>query len=199
MREAAPLPLRSFWLPVLALAALVAGFAAGSAEVVLARNMPVLADRLIESLLASPRSKDAQKPRIPSSKKLSPTLPYAWPAQGDLSSHFGSRWGRLHKGIDIVNAIGTPIFAAKDGTVAYAGWSDGGYGYVIEILHRDGVRTLYAHNSKLMVATGDVVKRSQTIALMGDSGRSTGPHLHFEIQLPDTRVVNPVGYLSKPS
>lgn len=127
------------------------------------------------------------------------TLGFAWPAQGQLSSHFGSRWGRHHNGIDIANSIGTPIVAAADGTVAYAAWSDGGYGYLIEILHRDGRRSLYAHNSKLLVAAGDVVKRSQTIALMGDSGHSTGPHLHFEIHGPGARAHNPLNYLREPS
>ena len=196
MNEAA-LQHRRRWLPAMALTALVAGFSVGYGEVVRARNAPVLADRLLQSLLGSPGSADTQKPGISSSPTPSPTLPYAWPAQGELSSHFGSRWGRHHKGIDIANAIGTPIVAAADGTVAYAGWSDGGYGYLIEILHRDGVRTLYAHNSKLLVEVGDVVKRSQTIALMGDSGRSTGPHLHFEIQPPGAEAVNPINYLGK--
>lgn len=195
----APIRPRKLWLAPLGLCALTVVLSAAYGELVRARSLPFLSDRLLESLMGSPGSEDARKPGIPSAEEQSQTLPYAWPAQGELSSHFGLRWGRLHKGIDIVNVVGTPIVAAADGTVAYAGWSDGGYGYVIEILHRDGVRTLYAHNSKLMVAAGDLVKRSQVIALMGNSGRSTGPHLHFEIQLPGAQVVNPVNYLGKPT
>ena len=105
---------------------------------------------------------------------------YVMPAKGDLSSRFGWRWGRMHNGIDIANYVGTPIVAAADGQVVFAGWS-GGYGYLIEIRHQDGVKTLYAHNSKLLVSVGQKVDQSQPIALMGSTGNTTGPHLHFEI------------------
>jgi murein DD-endopeptidase MepM/ murein hydrolase activator NlpD len=181
------------------LAALAAGFTAGYGQVVRARNEPILPDLFLQSLLGSPEADETRPSAVQSAEKPATTLGYAWPARGQLSSHFGSRWGRHHRGIDIANSIGTPIVAAADGTVAYAAWSDGGYGYLIEIVHRDGVRTLYAHNSKLLVAAGDVVKRSQTIALMGDSGRSTGPHLHFEVQPPGAQADNPLTYLGKPS
>jgi len=105
---------------------------------------------------------------------------YIMPAKGDLSSGFGWRWGRMHNGIDIANYVGTSVVAAADGEVVFAGWR-GGYGYLIEIRHQDGVKTLYAHNSKLLVSVGQKVDQSQPIALMGSTGNTTGPHLHFEI------------------
>lgn len=185
---------RRVWLSSLVVAAAAGGFAAGFGQVVRARSAPVIPDRLLQSLLGSPQVEGTAQTAPPSSEEPE-TAGYAWPARGQLSSQFGARWGRHHNGIDIANAIGTPIVAAADGTVAFAGWSDGGYGYLVEILHRDGVRTVYGHNSKLLVAVGDVVRRSQPIALMGDSGHSTGPHLHFEIQTPGAQAVDPLTYL----
>lgn len=185
------------WIPAIALLSLVFGFAVGCGQIVKARNLPVLGDGLFQNLLGQFGFEDLDEASGASSEKPPVDLGYSWPAKGEISSNFGSRWGRHHNGIDIANSVGTPIFAVADGTVAYAGWSDGGYGYLIEILHPNGVRTLYAHNSKLLVTSGDVVKRSQAIALMGDSGRSTGPHLHFEIQLPGQLAVNPLAYLGK--
>jgi murein DD-endopeptidase MepM/ murein hydrolase activator NlpD len=202
---------RRFWLPALVLIGMAAGFTAGYGQVVRARNATGITERILQSLwgsvgpegsrqsgIESPAGSAATSSAGPSARPAA-SGSLAWPASGQLSSHFGSRWGRHHKGIDIANAIGTPIVAAADGTVAFAGWTDGGYGYLVEILHPDGVRTLYAHNSQLLVDTGDVVKRSQTIALMGDSGHSTGPHLHFEVVPPGSQAVNPLNRLSNPS
>jgi murein DD-endopeptidase MepM/ murein hydrolase activator NlpD len=120
---------------------------------------------------------------------------WVWPSQGVFTSGFGWRWGRMHKGIDIANNVGTPIVAAASGRVTYAGWHDGGYGYLVEIAHDDGSTSLYAHNSRILVREGDAVAMGQTISEMGSTGRSTGPHLHFEIRPAGSGAVNPLQFL----
>jgi murein DD-endopeptidase MepM/ murein hydrolase activator NlpD len=106
---------------------------------------------------------------------------YSWPANGAMTSGYGWRWGRMHRGIDIAGPIGTPIVAAAPGVVLTSGWNDGGYGYMVEIQHPDGSMTRYAHNDRIHVRKGEAVQQGQRIADMGSTGRSTGPHLHFEI------------------
>jgi murein DD-endopeptidase MepM/ murein hydrolase activator NlpD len=120
---------------------------------------------------------------------------YMWPAKGTLTSGYGWRWGRMHKGIDIANSVGTPIYAAADGIVEKAGWNNGGYGNLVDIRHADGSITRYGHNSKLLVQPGQQVQQGQTIALMGSTGFSTGPHSHFEIHPSGKGAVNPVAFL----
>jgi murein DD-endopeptidase MepM/ murein hydrolase activator NlpD len=120
---------------------------------------------------------------------------WIWPTQGVFTSGYGWRWGRMHKGIDLANNVGTPIVAARRGRVAFSGWHDGGYGYLVTISHPDGSRSLYAHNSRLMVTAGQEVAQGTLIALMGSTGRSTGPHLHFEIHPPSRGAVNPLQFL----
>ena len=114
-----------------------------------------------------------------------------WPAQGDFTSGFGSRWGRQHRGVDIANAVGTPIHAVWAGEVVDAQWS-GGYGLTVEIRHRDGSLTRYAHCSRLLVSVGERVSAGQIIAEMGNTGSSTGPHLHFEVIDASGVAVDPV-------
>lgn len=118
---------------------------------------------------------------------------FIWPLKGRISSKFGPRWGKKHEGIDISVPIGQKIVAAASGKVVLGGWVTG-YGYTVIIEHAGGYRTLYAHNSKLLVAGGDRVQQGDLIAISGNSGRSTGPHLHFEIQK-DGRPMDPLGYL----
>ncbi|MFM7268967.1 MAG: peptidoglycan DD-metalloendopeptidase family protein [Cyanobium sp.] len=120
---------------------------------------------------------------------------FAWPAEGMFSSGYGWRWGRMHKGIDIANNVGTPIVAVARGRVTFAGWHDGGYGYLVEITHDDGTLTRYAHNSTLIVRQGDQVDQGQLISRMGSTGRSTGPHLHFEVLPPGQGAMNPLLFL----
>lgn len=120
---------------------------------------------------------------------------YVMPAQGVLSSGYGIRWGRLHQGIDIAGPIGTPVVAAASGVVEFAGWNSGGYGNVIDIRHSDGSLTRYAHLSRVQVQQGDCVSQVQVIGAIGSTGRSTGPHLHFELHLAGQGAVNPVDYL----
>ncbi|MEH2162391.1 MAG: peptidoglycan DD-metalloendopeptidase family protein [Nostoc sp.] len=123
------------------------------------------------------------------------TLAYIWPAKGTLTSGFGMRWGRPHKGIDVANSTGTPVVASADGTIEKAGWNNGGYGNLVEIRHPDGSTTRYAHNSKILVQPGQQVHQGQTIACMGSTGHSTGPHSHFEIHPAGKGAVNPIAFL----
>ena len=102
------------------------------------------------------------------------------------------RWG--HSGLDIGDKTGNPIYAAEAGKVEKAGWNAGGYGNYIIINHGNGLKTLYGHASKLLVSTGDSVSRGQTIALIGSTGRSTGPHLHLEVRVNESRK-NPLNYI----
>ncbi|GEM_PF-1043873 len=102
---------------------------------------------------------------------------FIWPVTGMLTTYF-SGW---HNGIDIANAVGTPVRAAQAGRVVYSGWDGSGYGYMVRIDHGNGLQTLYGHASRLLVQTGEYVDQGQTIMLMGSTGRSTGPHVHFSI------------------
>jgi len=116
------------------------------------------------------------------------TAPMVWPAQGAVSSPFGLRQDpfgggtEFHPGIDIAAEENSPIIAAGPGRVIQAG-PDGGYGNVITIDHGDGVVTKYAHCDALLAHAGDMVTQGQEIATVGSTGRSTGPHVHFEVRL----------------
>ncbi|MBM0741971.1 peptidoglycan DD-metalloendopeptidase family protein [Phormidium sp. CLA17] len=122
---------------------------------------------------------------------------FVWPTKGVLTSGFGWRWGRMHKGVDIAGPTGTPVVAAAEGTVVTAGWNSGGYGYLVEIQHPDGSLTLYAHNSRVLVQVGQQVAQGQQVSEMGSTGYSTGPHLHFEIHSSGKGAVNPMAYLPR--
>lgn len=113
---------------------------------------------------------------------------------GTLTSGFKWRWGRIHKGIDWATPVGTAVRASCGGTVVSAGWSNG-YGYCITLRHPDGRQTRYAHLSKILVSTGQKVEQNERIALSGNTGRSTGPHVHFEILINGAQV-NPLQYLN---
>ncbi len=128
-------------------------------------------------------------------RTTAPSTTWIWPTKGVFTSGYGWRWGRMHKGIDVANNVGTPIMAAKEGQVSFAGWHDGGYGYLVEIAHPDGSRSLYAHNSRILVNKGEEVAQGQVISQMGSTGRSTGPHLHFEIHPPGKGAMNPLKVL----
>jgi murein DD-endopeptidase MepM/ murein hydrolase activator NlpD len=120
---------------------------------------------------------------------------FLWPTIGRISSPFGKRGREFHTGVDIAAPVGTPVRAADSGTVTFAGWN-GGYGRLIIVDHGNGFTTYYAHNSKLLVGVGDKVEKGQTISLVGSSGRSTGPHLHFEIRK-NGEPLNPLNFFKK--
>lgn len=106
-----------------------------------------------------------------------------WPLKAlRITSAFGRRWGRQHAGIDLRARKGTPVLAALSGIVAYAGSRLSGYGEMLIIKHAWGLSTVYAHNSKLLVQAGDLVKRGQLIAYSGKTGDADAPHLHFEVR-----------------
>ena len=123
-------------------------------------------------------------------------VPSGWPTSGDISSPFGWRWNGsdFHPGIDIANDTGTPITATADGVVTAAGWNGGGYGYMVDIDHGNGILTRYGHASEVLVHEGQHVKRGDVIAYMGSTGFSTGPHVHYEIHV-HGETVNPASYL----
>lgn len=121
---------------------------------------------------------------------------YVMPTKGIFTSSFGYRWGVLHAGIDLANAIGTPIYAVSDGVVIDAG-PTAGYGMWVKLLHADGTVTLYGHVNTTLVSVGERVMAGDQIATMGSRGFSTGPHLHFEVLLGGTERVDPVPWLAK--
>jgi len=116
------------------------------------------------------------------------------PNYGPLSSSFGYRWGRLHEGIDLAGPYGSPILAATDGCITYAG-PEAGYGEVIKIADWDGSESVYGHMSSF-VRTSGCVKAGQEIARVGAEGDATGAHLHFGIYI-NGAPVNPIPYLAK--
>ncbi len=141
-------------------------------------------------VLWSPTKYVAQN--TPNAGAVSATGQFVWPMGGRITQRFA--W--YHRGIDIATSLGTPILAADSGTVMVAGWPDNsGYGNRVVIDHGNGYRTLYAHMSKVSVVVGQTVKRGDQIGLEGSTGRSTGPHLHFEIRRTNGGFVNPLDYL----
>jgi murein DD-endopeptidase MepM/ murein hydrolase activator NlpD len=125
--------------------------------------------------------------------------PSILPTQGFISSVFGMRRNPFtdapdfHEGLDICNAVGTPVVCPADGVVSFTG-TKGDYGLVIEVRHDAAISTLYGHLAKILVKPGEHIKRWQQIGVMGNSGKSTGPHLHYEVHVSD-QPVNPVSYI----
>ena len=147
-----------------------------------------------EDLAAMQRSSSAVQGYLMSGgkfKKGSGQL--SMPTSGQFTSPFGQRWGRLHAGIDIAAGIGTPIWASDTGTVRFAG-SMSGYGNYTCIQHTNSLSTCYAHQSRIGVSVGQSVSQGQVIGAVGNTGRSTGPHLHFEVRV-NGNPVDPMGYL----
>ncbi|MEL6570329.1 MAG: M23 family metallopeptidase [Pseudomonadota bacterium] len=121
--------------------------------------------------------------------------PFDMPVKSNFrfTSGFGPRWGRMHSGTDFAGPIGTPVHTTADGVVTFAGWSSG-YGRLIKIQHEFGIETRYAHLNKIRVNVGERVSRGERIGDMGNSGRSTGPHLHYEVRV-GGQAVNPMIYI----
>ena len=161
---------------------------------------PLSPDAYIPAQRSSePQVVSPDMPLLPSSDEYLPEAPnyfdgYIWPARGTVTSGYGWRWGRMHRGVDVAGPVGTPIVAAAPGVVESAGWNSGGFGNLVEIRHPDGSMTRYAHNNRLNVSAGQSVRQGQQIAEMGSTGYSTGPHLHFEVHK-GGGAVNPVAFL----
>ena len=120
---------------------------------------------------------------------------FAYPVDSpNISSGYGARWGRTHKGLDFAESTGTNIYASAPGTVTFSGWNTGGFGYLVIISHGNGVQTYYAHCSSLVAKVGQNVSQGQLIAKVGNTGRSFGAHLHFEIRVNGV-AYNPALYL----
>ena len=124
-------------------------------------------------------------------------MQYRQPFEGEypISQEYGKTpYNANHTGIDYACPAGTPILASEAGTVMQAGWLYGGWGECVIIQHADGIATLYAHLSQVVVKVGEHVERSQIIGYSGSSGNSTGPHLHFEV-IVNGSTKNPINYL----
>lgn len=159
---------------------------------------PLKADEINSSVSVS------QNNLQPEAKGFSPAasaVNYQSPVEGRLSSSFGNRFHpvdrkvKFHKGVDIAAPRGTPINSAAEGKVVFAGWSKG-YGNMVVIEHADGRQTRYGHADKLFVTEGETVSAGQNIAAVGSTGKSTGPHLHFEI-MENGHQINPLNFISK--
>ncbi|MDJ0360399.1 M23 family metallopeptidase [Rhodococcus sp. H29-C3] len=120
---------------------------------------------------------------------------FVLPAVGTYTSNFGARWGTLHAGVDIANAIGTPIVSVADGKVIDAGPASG-FGMWVRVQHSDGTVTVYGHIDTATVTVGQQVMAGDQIATMGNRGFSTGPHLHFEVHLPGENKIDPLPWLA---
>jgi murein DD-endopeptidase MepM/ murein hydrolase activator NlpD len=158
----------------------------------------------------NPAMPEAETPTVPdaepSSEEQQPSAPapaqpnaseatWVRPGTGSFSSGFGKRWGRMHEGVDLAAPIGAPIYAAFDGKVDFAG-PKSGFGRLVTIRHAGGLETWYGHMSVILVSPGERVKAGQIIAKVGNAGRSTGPHLHFEVHV-DGTAVDPVPFMRK--
>jgi lipoprotein NlpD len=156
----------------------------------LKRGQPLKPGRLIYVLGASPQTTAAaantatsEPPAEPAAEGEASKAPLRWPlARPILTSLFGRRWGRDHEGIDMKAPTGTPVLAAADGEVLYAGDKVRGYGNMVVLQHAGDLLTVYAHNSLLLVHVGDRITAGQEISRVGETGHATGPHLHFEVR-----------------
>jgi murein DD-endopeptidase MepM/ murein hydrolase activator NlpD len=163
-----------------------------TARIIRENGIEVSRDVLDERIIKEPVTKQVAVGTKPPPPRQG-TGTFSYPARGTITSKFGWRWGRRHNGIDIGLPVGTPVKAADGGTVKFSG-KYGGFGNLVIIDHGDGYESYYGHNEKNLVSKGDKVHKGQTIALSGNTGNSTGPHLHFEVRRFGAPV-NPLNYL----
>ncbi|MBI3571327.1 MAG: M23 family metallopeptidase [Gammaproteobacteria bacterium] len=180
--------------------------AMGGPEKTIASSNP---PELMDSLDRLTREIERQQERLSALENLlldrklnAAVTPSGWPVEGGwISSGFGMRADPFnghqsqHDGVDIASNMGSPVHAVGDGVVNHSG-EKAGYGLLVEVTHESGLTTRYAHTSSVLVRVGDRVQKGQSIALVGTSGRSTGPHLHFEVVRNGT-AVNPMRYLQQ--
>ena len=147
-------------------------------------HVPGLMDRAEERLREVQSYFDDQRALLAST-------PSVWPARGFVTSDFGTRMDpytarrKMHEGLDIATPRGQPVYSPSDGTVSFAG-TEGGYGKVLVIDHGNGLKTRYGHVSEIFVRTGERVRKGDKVAAVGSTGRSTGPHLHYEVRVNGT-------------
>ncbi len=151
------------------------------AAAVEARKQGVLSEIDAESKSEADLTKiiNARAPTVVGGNSTATSTGCIWPAKGSVTSEFGMRWGRLHAGIDVAAPTGTPIWAAKAGTVIFVG-QESGYGNTVIINNGGNLTTLYAHMSRFGVSEGQQVSQGQVIGAIGTTGDATGPHVHFE-------------------
>ena len=156
-----------------------------------------MAELQAQSASLAARIRSAQSAAAQSTSVVTTSAPSAsgfiWPVHGVLTSGFGWRWGRMHEGIDLAVPNGTPVVSSAAGTVIVAGWM-GGYGNLVVVDHGGGISTAYGHNTSITVGVGQQVSQGSLIAYSGNTGHSTGPHVHFEVRV-NGAAVDPLGYL----
>jgi murein DD-endopeptidase MepM/ murein hydrolase activator NlpD len=163
------------------------------------RSMHQSLDVLNEDIITGDQVKHKLFQYLEDQKVLLSSTPSIWPTKGWLSSRFGYRISpftqrkEMHKGLDISTRLNTPIVAPADGIIIKRGWN-GSFGKMISIRHGNGYITKYAHLNKILVKKGQAVKRGDKLGLVGQTGRSTGPHLHYEVHLKGVPV-NPLRYI----
>ena len=163
------------------------------------RSMHQSLDVLNEDIITGDQVKHKLFQYLEDQKVLLSSTPSIWPTKGWLSSRFGYRISpftqrkEMHKGLDISTRLNTPIVAPADGIIIKTGWN-GSFGKMISIRHGNGYITKYAHLNKILVKKGQAVKRGDKLGLVGQTGRSTGPHLHYEVHLKGVPV-NPLRYI----
>jgi len=175
-------------------------FQGGSAEV---PDLTVALDTLEEQLADRQRQLSVLESLMSTRSLGERILPGGWPIIGGwISSHFGYRSdpftgrGAFHAGVDFAAPAGSKVISTGPGTVSYSGYKNG-YGYVVEITHPTGYLTRYGHNSRNLVREGQTVQKGDAIAIIGSTGRSTGTHVHFEVER-NGNTLNPMKYLSAP-
>jgi murein DD-endopeptidase MepM/ murein hydrolase activator NlpD len=165
-------------------------------------NLPMELDRLSHEMNNRTKSFQELIDQLEAKRSVLASTPTIWPVKGWLTAGFGYRRSpftglrQMHEGVDISNSVGTPVIAPADGMVSYAG-PLGGFGNVISIDHGHNISTFYAHLQQHKVSQGQRIKRGNLIALVGTTGRATGPHLHYEIQV-NGSPVNPSKYVIDP-
>lgn len=142
---------------------------------------------------ATPGVSDGRRPLPKDGEPREGEVFFRWPVEGQITSSFGPRRESFHDGIDIAVPRGTPVCAVADGEVIFSNILHG-YGNIVIVRHRHGYVTVYAHNQRNLVREGEIVRRGQVLAEVGQSGRATGPHLHFEVRK-DNLARNPLRYL----
>lgn len=165
-------------------------------------NLPMELDRLSHEMNNRTKSFQELIDQLEAKRSVLASTPTIWPVKGWLTAGFGYRRSpftglrQMHEGVDISNSVGTPVIAPADGMVSYAG-PLGGFGNVVSIDHGHNISTFYAHLQQHKVSQGQRIKRGDLIALVGTTGRATGPHLHYEIQV-NGSPVNPSKYVIDP-
>ena len=147
----------------------------------------------------APQNREFEQIRLDRWKRAADSIGMKWPLKKvQITSKFGYRNGEAHDGVDLRAPVGTPVYAAHEGRVLYAGNGIQGYGSLVVIRHPTGIATVYAHNSKLRVQKGQRVGRGQLIAFSGATGRASGPHVHFEVRA-GSRPMDPLDLVGRAS